>query len=274
MHNGATKETTILVDAHVHIYDCFKIHRLLDAAYHNFQSAATTRANGSEFIGILMLTESFGYECFSELREMISGSAQQPGTWQFVSLAEDESGLLARRTNGERLIIVSGRQIVTAERIEVLAVATDLFIHDGLPLVEVLASINSNGGLAILPWGVGKWFGRRGDLIKKILHQFDAQSIFLGDIAGRPSFWPRPAIFRLADFKGIRILSGSDPLPLATEEARPGSYGFWIKATLSLSQPSQELKQLLLNRDVAIHPYGSGENISRFIRNQLLLRYH
>jgi len=274
MHNGATKDTTILVDAHVHIYDCFEIHRLLDAAYHNFKSAATAQASDGKFLGVLMLTESFGYDCFSELREMISGSAQQPGPWQFASLAEDESALLARRTNGERLIIISGRQIVTAERIEVLAVATGLFIHDSLPLLEVLANINSNGGLAILPWGVGKWFGRRGDLIKKILHQFDAQNIFLGDIAGRPSFWPRPTIFRLADSKGIRILSGSDPLPLATEEARPGSYGFWIKDTLSLGQPSQDLKQLLLNRDVAIHPYGRGENISRFIRNQLLLRYH
>jgi len=265
------KETTILVDAHVHIYDCFEIHRLLDAAYHNFQCAV---ARDSEFIGILMLTESFGHECFSKMRELRSGSSRQSETWQFLPLAEDESALLAQGTNGKELIIVSGRQIVTCERIEVLALATELSVRDGLPLVEVLASINTNGGVAVLPWGVGKWFGRRGALIRQILQQCDAQDIFLGDIAGRPSFWPRPTIFRLAELKGIRVLHGTDPLPLATEESRPGSYGFRIIAPLSLRQPSQELKQLLLNREVVIHPYGRGENMSRFMRNQFMLRYH
>lgn len=274
MHNEAIKETTILVDAHVHIYDCFEIHRLLDAAYHNFQCAAAVQAGESEFIGILMLTESFGHECFSKMREVRSGGGPQLGTWRFLHLAEDESALLAQRTNGEQLIIVSGRQIVTCERIEVLALAMDLPIRDGLPLVEVLAGINTNGGLAVLPWGVGKWFGRRGDLIRRILHQCDAQDIFLGDIAGRPSFWPRPAIFRLADLKGIRILRGTDPLPLAAEETRPGSYGFQIIAPVPLSRPSHELKQLLLDREVVIRPYGRGDNISRFIRNQFTLRYH
>lgn len=274
MHNEAIKETTILVDAHVHIYDCFEIHRLLDAAYINFQRAAATQVGDSEFIGILMLTESLGHECFSKMREMSSGGGQRIGAWQYLHLAEDESALLAQRTNGERLIIVSGRQIVTCERIEVLALATDLSVRDGLPLGEVLASINTNGGLAVLPWGVGKWFGRRGDFIRRILQQCDAQDIFLGDIAGRPSFWPRPTIFKLADLKGIRVLRGTDPLPLVTEETRPGSYGFRITATLSLSQPSHELKRLLLNRDVVIHPYGRGENMSRFIRNQFMLRYH
>ncbi|MGH8624538.1 MAG: hypothetical protein ACREYC_04490 [Gammaproteobacteria bacterium] len=274
MLSQTIKETTILVDAHVHIYDCFEIHWLLDAAYHNFQRAAATQAGDSEFIGVLMLTESFGHECFSKMREIGSGSAQQSGTWQFLRLAEDESALLAQRTSGEKLLLLSGRQIVTCERIEVLALATDLSARDGLPLVEVLANININGGLAVLPWGVGKWLGRRGDFIRQILHQCDSQSICLGDIAGRPSFWPRPAIFRLADLKGIRILRGTDPLPLATEGTRPGSYGSRITATLSLSQPSHQLKQLLLNREVVIHPYGRGENMSRFIRNQLLLRYH
>lgn len=274
MHNEAMKETTILVDAHVHIYDCFEIHRLLDAAYHNFQCAAATQAGDSEVIGILMLTESFGHECFSKMREVRSGSSQQSERWHFLRLVEDESALLAQGTNGKQLIIVSGRQIVTSERIEVLALATELSVRDGLPLVEVLASINTNGALAVLPWGVGKWFGRRGDFIKQILLQRDAQDFFLGDIAGRPSFWPRPAIFRLADLKGIRVLRGTDPLPLATEETRPGSYGFRIMAPLSLSQPSQELKRLLLNREVVIHPYGRGENMSRFIRNQFMLRYH
>ena len=48
---------TVLVDAHVHIHDCFGLETFFDQAYRNFCSVA--RQHGwSSPLGVLMLTES------------------------------------------------------------------------------------------------------------------------------------------------------------------------------------------------------------------------
>lgn len=53
---------------------------------------------------------------------------------------------------------MAGRQIVTAEKLEVLALGTDLDIDDGRPIREVLSLVTENGGLPVIPWGAGKWW--------------------------------------------------------------------------------------------------------------------
>ena len=80
-------------------------------------------------------------------------------------------------------------------------------------------------------------------------------------------------VVKKAEEKGLRILPGTDPLPLASECCRPGSFGFTIQGSLSLEEPGEHIKQMLLNPKICLEPYGSLETPFRFIRNQLAIRY-
>jgi hypothetical protein len=48
----------ILIDAHVHIYDCFDLEKFFDSAYANFKSAAEQLGHTNDFTGILLLAET------------------------------------------------------------------------------------------------------------------------------------------------------------------------------------------------------------------------
>ena len=63
--------------------------------------------------------------------------------------------------------------------------------------------------------GFGKWIGRRGAVLQKLLATHNYPYLFLGDNSGRPSFWSKPHYFQLAKKQAIRILPDTDPLPFA-----------------------------------------------------------
>lgn len=273
--NGAKRPGLTVIDSHVHIYECFDLAALLNSAYENFSLEAARHSSAGAFTGMLMLTETAGHDWFSRL----SGYAEthQPvtgtegGTWHFSSTQEDCS-LLARSSSGRELIVMAGRQVVTSENLEVLALATRARFLDGAPLAHLLMSINEQDAIPVVPWGAGKWFGERGGTLRSLLESTDRVSFFLGDNGGRPVFWPRPAMFRLGERHGTRVLPGTDPLPLPQEASRCGSFGIVIRRSVSPQQPRAELKRLLEDRTVELIRYGKLEKTVRFLRNQLQLR--
>jgi hypothetical protein len=170
------------------------------------------------------------------------------------------------------MFVMAGQQIITAEKLEVLALATSAKIADGKPLAETVDAVRRGGGLAVLPWGVGKWLGKRGELLDRFLQETSPESLFVGDNGGRPVFWPRPALFDRAEQRGIRLLSGSDSLPLAGEERRVATFGAMIDGELSDSLPAAELKSLLCKPGISITPFGKPAGVLQFLRMQLGLR--
>jgi hypothetical protein len=48
----------MLVDAHVHVYDCFDLKKFFDAAFANFKSEADRLGSGDNFIAVLFLAET------------------------------------------------------------------------------------------------------------------------------------------------------------------------------------------------------------------------
>lgn len=188
--------------------------------------------------------------------------------WRF-SHTEEAFTLLAGKNDAD-LLLIAGRQIVTAEKLEVLALVTDHKFRDGLPVEETLRQVVAQGALPVLPWGVGKWLGRRGALVGRALRSPLAPHLFLGDISGRPALWPRPALFGQAEERGIAVLNGTDPLPLATEAGRVGSFGSSLRGPLPPQRPGRAILRLL--REQAPVPYGAAETASRFLRNQMALR--
>ena len=144
--------------------------------------------------------------------------------------------------------------------------------EDGVPLEEVLRIVSENDAIPVIPWGVGKWMGKRGAIIKKILNGPKVPMLFLGDNGNRPSFWPSPPHFKLAEIQGIKILPGSDPLPFASEVSRPGSFGFLAKGSVNPEYPARDLKRILSNQTICLQPYGRLESNWRFFRNQMAMQ--
>jgi hypothetical protein len=265
----------VLADAHVHIYGCFNLAQFLGSAFDNFQRQAQTSAACGDFDGVLFLNETAAENWFHVLQKRAKGrrstGVADVTTWDFSATRENCS-LRAQGPDGQRLVLIAGRQIVTAERLEVLALCTSDFLPDGPTLSQVVNSIRNANAIPVIPWGAGKWFGKRGKILTHFLRSQKAGDIFLGDNSGRPWFWRRPKHFKLAQTERIRILPGSDPLPYSSECKRAGSFGFGLDGTLTWNRPAADIKEMLLDPSVEITPYGSLEQSYRFLSNQISMQ--
>lgn len=259
----------ILADAHVHLHDCFPLDRVLDAALENF---SRLEKPGVAFQGVLFLAEMAHQNQFEQLFQQ-AGQEQghKVGDW-VLSRTEETVSLSAVHLCGQEIFILAGRQLVTAEKLEVLALITNHAFVDGMALEETIDRILAADGVPVLPWGVGKWIGKRGKLLQTLLQDQKFPLLHLGDNSGRPVFWVRSPYFQQAAAQGLRILPGTDPLPLATEYQRPGSFGFKTQGILDRQRPGQAMKQLLADPAAPISPYGALENPLRFLQNQLRIR--
>ena len=255
----------IIADAHVHLHDCFDLEHMLNSALNNFQNFSKLKGYHDNFNALLFLTEIGKRNKFFQLRNYTKTNKtlikNKLKNWDIYQTQEEVS------------LSVSNQQIVTAEKLEVLALITNQDFEDSLSLEETIEKIVSVGGIPVLPWGVGKWIGKRGKILNEFLTKSNSPILFLGDNSGRPIFWLRPSYFQQAEAKGLKILPGTDPLPLIGESSRPGSFGFMIQDSLSKEKPGAHIKQILLRSNQSLEPYGSLENPFRFIRNQLAIRY-
>lgn len=259
-----TEPTALLIDAHVHLHDCFTLQSFLDAVYKNF--GQQNKQLNQSALWILLLSEVSGVNAFTDLAQQKENLNAQLSGWQIEPTREPTSLRLVHQS-GQVLYIMSGRQIVTQEKIEVLALITKTTVDDGLPLTETLNKVNETEALTVLPWGAGKWIGSRGEQVQQ---QIEAAKVplFIGDNGNRPSVWPLPDFCRQQP-----RLPGTDPLPMAHEAKRVGSFGLTIQsANLDSDRPGESLKQLLRQPKQTLTPYGNLQSPLAFIRNQVQLR--
>jgi hypothetical protein len=271
--NVTSHKELILVDGHVHIHNCCDLTYFLDSAFQNFTvaSKAWKSSTFDAYIGALLLAESAGANWFARLERHVNCDNGEIGGWRLIRTAENCS-LLGQRSAAETILVIAGRQIVTAEKLEVLALCTDDSFEDGLPLDETVGNARKAGSLVVLPWGTGKWWGKRGKILQRFLESQPPNDIFLGDNSGRPIFWRNPAHFKRAWARGIRILPGSDPLPFSSECWRAGSFGFALTEKISFEHPAADVKRILLESRSEPQPYGSLERPYRFLRNQIAMQ--
>ena len=253
-------EAPLLVDGHVHFHSCFDPVTFLDAA------AAQFRRHDPAATGALLFTESAGTDAF---RRFKTGSMPLGG-WRPQLTDEDCS--LWLRNGASRLLICAGRQVVTRENLEVLALITERRFPDGRQIEETLDAVANAGAFRVVPWGFGKWTGGRGRRVASLLEDYTAADFALGDNGGRLRFGRRPALFRIAERRGVRILPGSDPLPFRQQQKRPGSYGIRLHGTVADSRPGSELLRLLGDRDRRWERYGHRERLVPFLRNQVAMQ--
>jgi hypothetical protein len=275
-----------LVDAHVHLYSVYDRERFLHAAWTNFERAR--RSLGlSQATYVMCFTEDARHNAFAELASFRSvGSIE-------IRPTQDEAALSVRfdsephtgRTEPERaassnhdavgnhsqdLYLIAGRQIITSEGLELLALATRDVIPDGVSLSDGIARVRAAGGVPVVPWAFGKWWGRRGVLVRAALASGHPPD--LGDNSARASMLLAPAFFRQAESRGRAVLPGTDPLPLRGHQGRAGSYGFVLDHGLSSDHPARDLVVAIQAMSTSPARFGRRVGPFEFVRDQIALR--
>lgn len=270
--NLRSSNIRVYVDAHVHIHQCFDIQRFCDAAAKNFSFQASRSGTAAISRYVLCLTETAGTNMFSRLAEQSGDSESAGGRWVFVP-GGVRASILASHPSLGQMEIVAGRQIVTAERLEILGLGLVGDPTDGKPIVDVVNLVLESGAVPVLPWGFGKWLGARGHVVRDLIDKFHDKSLYLGDNSGRPELMRDPAEFALARRLGMRVLPGSDPLPFSSEYDKAGSFGFYVDDFADREGVWTGLRTMLQKGEGNLHSYGSLESPFRFVRNQVAMQY-
>ncbi len=262
----------LALDSHIHLHDISNLPGLLDSTVREFRKAIGQQMADRPFLGMLVLTEPRTRPTFASLRHEIKQStAAGKGTWTLTG-TEEAISLRATHSGGDTLFLTSGQQIVTRENLEVLALLVLPEVPDGLSLAETVTEIVRLGGLAVLPWGVGKWLGTRGRIVSNFLDKNTKLPVFLGDNGGRPSFWKSIPQFRQAKKAGIPILRGSDPLHCSHRRRGAGSYGNLLTCQIDMQQPGKSVRAALTNMHSSPAEFGKLEQPWHFCKDQLTLR--
>lgn len=258
----------IAADFHLHFYRSYDEKKFWPALCANLaRGVFPAAAAASPLERVALLTEAAGYDMFSL---WAARGGPRPDPYEFKPTSEAHALALCR--NGERLLLViRGRQIVTRERLEVLTAGPSPAIPDGRPLAAVVDELTAAGALAIIPWGAGKWLGRRGRLVQETAARLDAPTFFLADNPARPWFWPAPRFFRSQGERGRAVLRGSDPLPLGGEEKRAGAYASLLEGDFDPDRPLASLKAIL-TKGGTVRALGRQDGLVGFFWRQARLR--
>ncbi len=199
--------------------------------------------------------------------DLAAGSGVPVG-WRVELFSDDPLAIRLHGPGAQMLLLVAARQIVSAERLEVLAIGCRDAMLDGQPLDDVLAALRTERRCAILPWGAGKWLGARGARIAALVSAGLPPGVFLGDNGGRPVGWPAPTGFGAAGL----VLPGSDPLPISGGWRDVGSYGFYLPDAIDPARPTQSIMDALLALTHQPTIIGRRVGIPGFIARQIRLR--
>ena len=258
----------LYVDTHVHFHSCFDPAKFFDHARRNF--SANPRGNlDTPLRAALFLTESEGVFAFREFADQ-TAKGEGIGSWK-VEKTQNANALRLTDETGNEILLVAGRQIVTQEDLEVLALGRDLEKADGSPIDAVLQEVHESGAVPVVPWGFGKWWGKRGEIVTRLVDS-PPVPFFLGDNAGRLSGTPRPPLFAEAERKGIAVLPGTDPLPFPRHGQSAGRYGFSVETeltTLDPEDPAAWLRDLISHVPLPLETFGGRDGPIAFVRNQV-----
>ena len=216
------------VDTHVHLYPGVSLLRMLGCARAHLPDPAAPLT--------LMLTERSRENAFESL---VRGEGTEEGLK--VTPLGDGLSLRLDAASLPPVYLVAGRQIATAERMEVLALGTRKTYEDGRSLPDSVAAVQASNALAVIPWALGKWWLGRGRYLRRFLEESRTPSFALADSAMRPMGSPPSPLFSLARRKGIPVLAGTDPLPQPNGESVTAMFGLQLEDTPSESSLTQDL---------------------------------
>ncbi len=259
-----------VVDGHLHWYPHYQLDIAFDCLTRNLDNlTGETQGDRQNIFKIALLTESGPHRFFEQLRD---GAVNCSSLHANITPGSDGLSLMFIQNGICRLCLINGRQIVTREQIEVLGIAMDQAVPDNLPAREVIDRIIENGGIPVLPWSPGKWFFRRGKLIKDLIDHYSSRQLVIGDTSLRPTIWPTPYLMKYAMEKGFTLIAGSDPLPMRGEEKQMGAYGFVYKGHFDPDQPTVSVREMLSGSPDSIALAGKRNSIQQVFNRLIRLR--
>ncbi len=267
----ASKLTRISADGHGHLYPPYRLGQAFDRLLANLDRNARARwdCDPRDTVRLAFLAEGAAGNFFAHLRD----GALDPASAGLEIIEPREAAWLTLLHRGSRRLgLVAGKQVATRERLEVLGLAMSDSIPDGLPVRETIARVVAAGGIPVLPWAPGKWWGKRGRMVRELVAASAPGRLALGDSSLRPAGWPEPGIMRMARQRGFLVLPGSDPLPLPGEEPCWGSYGWTAEAPFDADHPTASIRSLLASNPENIIPAGRRNSIPEMISRLYRLR--
>lgn len=248
------------VDGHVHLHHLSFVSRTLEAARANFERVSGRREG---IQGVLLLTQAGSEHVF----EQLEGAGAIDG-WRFEPAANEPQTLIARQNGGSALAIVCGRQVRARGGLEVLALGTKQEFADNQSFAETLKAVRASDGLPVLPWGFGKWLGKRGTEIEETLRAAGNRALYVGDNASRLNMLGLPALIRKSEQQGFRVLPGTDPFPFGGDYRRVGGFGFFAESSIDERAPWGSLRSWLNGLNKSPTPFGHALGPVKFGVNQ------
>jgi hypothetical protein len=261
-----------IADGHVHLYPTVPLDGLLDIVSGNI-SQLQSRPDPNH-LAVLVVADPEGVQGYERLQRYHIEQQALRADASWLQEADDECSFILRRDLGMRILVIRGQQLITREGLEVLGAGYAGDIPSGLTLRQTIDRISTAGGWSTIAWGVAKWLGKRGRIVSDLIaSEAGREDVFLGDNGGRPKWWSLVRQFEQATERGMRILAGTDPLPLNGEARRIASYGFRIHGdrTDGESILTAFRRALCIQREPVL-TLGQRMGSSRFISNQLGLR--
>jgi len=268
--DNTLSQTTLVVDGHVHIYAQYDWAEAVTALLENLTTARQTIAPRQNVIPVGLLAESQANHFYQVVME--AGVPLTKGSLQ-VEAGPDSGSLVIRDAGTVKGYLIAGRQLVTSEKLEVLALGKDTSVSSGLPIEETFKTVAAQGAMPVLSWSPGKWFFGRGKLVGSLIASHPPGSFMIGDIGLRPTAWTTPRLMELATQRGFKILGGSDSLPLPGEERWIGRAGFQVTGAFDSQKPAASVRALLQAPSSVFIPIGQHSSLiafaTRWGRNQM-----
>jgi len=239
---------TLLFDSHIHVYSCYRrpeafsilMDRLARIDARAEKIACLTERHDCDFYGELLASPG------KVLGDRFETEIRSDGAYMRITRSDD----------GQQLALLPGRQVVTRERLEVIALNRTESIADGLPATEIIETVIERGGVPMLPWSPGKWFFERGRIVAELLDRYSPADLLIGDSSMRPRGWPTPRLMGKARRLGYSIVAGSDPLPFPGEEAYFGAYVTRV-ANAPDGPPADRIRQIPGNPGLSVTLLGT-----------------
>ncbi len=267
----------VLLDAHVHYHPGFSRAVFFAAAAANLRAGGEQLGSDGPARPGLMLTESHGVDAFGGFASQAATSlpaGTPPDGWWFRRTEEDNSLWAVRSSAPDQpMLVIAGRQLVTREGLEVLALGCREPLPERMELRRARDAIIEAGGVPVVPWGFGKWWFQRRRMVAELIDADDAEGAwFVGDNAGRPRLSRRPPMFARAAARRVFVLPGSDPLPLPGQAAKVGRCGFRMSGDFDTDHPARAVLDWLRRCTEQPQTFGRYESLGSFARDQVAMQ--
>ena len=251
----------LVFDPHVHIYPCYNLGRFFNATLGNLGRASRRLFPKHDVVFALCLTER--RDCFY-FDKLASGELTAPGFT--ITTLNEKNVVLVKSDSGRDFFLFAGRQIVTAERLEILSLLSNVYHKDGKDMPSTIKDIQTNGGVPILNWAPGKWMFKRKKIVAALFNTMSPGELVIGDTSLRPQSLPMTGLMKKFKDRRFQFIYGSDPLPFPEEETRAGTYISYFANGFNEQFPEASLRTLLTQTVTAVSPYGSRSSLVDVVR--------